>query len=194
LTCLPSGVNFSVLCQAVGTFMNAGPGIDITDQATWSTSNAAVARSTGLVAFNGPISQSFRMVGPATGALTAILKATESGKTSPATGTLGDPWVVQGVTPMVTDLQITPPSGNVGVGGTLPLQATATVTSVVATCMSSQPRDFSTAVTWTSNAENVADVSFFGGVTGVAPGTATITASYGIPPQFQPTASITVGP
>jgi hypothetical protein len=195
LTCLPSGVNFSVYCQALGAFTNAGPGSDITDQVTWSTSNAAVARSTGLVAFNGPIRQSFRMVGPATGTGTAVLKATESGKTSPATGMLGtDPWVVQGVTPTVTDLQVTPPSGNVGVGGTLQLQATATVASVVAGCTSQEPRDFSTAVTWTSSAENLADVSFFGEVTGIAPGNATITASYGIgnPPPFSDTASITV--
>ena len=195
LTCLPSGVNFSVHCQALGTFLTAGPGIDITDQVAWSTSNAAVARSTGLVAFNGPIRQSFRMVGPATGTGTAVLKATESGKSSPATGTLGtDPWVVQGVTPAVTDLQVTPPSGNVGVGGTLQLQATATVTSVGAGCTLPQPRDFSTAVTWTSSAESVADVSFFGEITAIAPGNATITASYGIgnPPPFSDTASMTV--
>jgi Divergent InlB B-repeat domain/Bacterial Ig-like domain (group 2) len=192
LTCLPSGVNFSVHCQALGTFLNAGSGIDITDQATWTTTNAAVARSTGLVAFNGPIRQSFRMVGPATGAGIAILKATESGKTSPATGTLGDPWVVQGVIPTVTDLQVTPSSGNVAVGGTLQLQATATVTSAV--CTAPQPRDFSTAVTWASTAETVADVTFFGEVTGIAPGNATITASYGIgnPPPFSDSASITV--
>lgn len=199
LTCLPSGVNFSVHCQALGTFTNAGSGIDITDQVTWSTSNAAVARSTGLVAFNGPVRQSFRMVGPATGAGTgtAVLRALQGGKTSPATGTPGtDAWAVQGVAPIVTDLQVTPPSGNVAVGATLQLQATATVTSVVAACMP-QPRDFSAAaVTWTSTAENLADVSFFGEVAGIAQGNATITASYGIgnPPPFSDTASITVVP
>jgi hypothetical protein len=191
-------VNFSVHCQALGTFTNAGPGNDVTDQVTWSTSNAAVARSTGLVAFNGPVRQSFRMVGPATGAGTAILKATESGKTSPAIGTLGvDAWVVQGVAPTaidVTALEVTPMSTNVAVGATTQLLATATVVSTVAGCTSPQQRDFSTAVTWTSNPESVADVSFFGEVTGIAPGTATIKASYGIPPQFQPEASITVGP
>jgi hypothetical protein len=200
LACLPSGVNFSVHCQALGAFLTAGSGIDITDQATWSTSNAAVARSTGLVVFNGPVRQSFRMVGPATGALTAILKATESGKTSPATGMLGvDSWVVQGVALTaidVTALEVTPLSTNVAVGATTQLLATATVTVVspVAGCMSPQQRDFSTAVTWTSDAESVADVSFFGEVTGIAPGTATIEASFGIPPEFQPQASITVGP
>ena len=198
LTCLPSGVNFSVHCQALGTFLTAGPGIDITDQATWSTSNAAVARSTGLVVFNGPVRQSFRMVGPATGVGPAILKATESGKTSPATGTLGtDPWVVQGVAPTtidVTALAVTPLSTNVAVGATTQLLATATVVSTLTGCTSPQQRDFSTAVTWTSDAESVADVSFFGEVTGIAPGTATIKASFGIPPEFQPEASITVGP
>ncbi len=200
LTCLPSGVNFSVHCQALGTFTNAGPGNDITDQVTWSTSNAAIARSTGLVAFNGPIRQSFRMVGPATGAGTAVLKATESGKSSLATGTLGtDPWVVQGVAPTATEviaLEVTPAAGNVEVGDTLQLQATATVTSAVAGCTLPQPRDFSTAVTWTSSAENLADVSFFGEVTGIAQGNATIKASYGIgnPPPFSDSASITVVP
>jgi hypothetical protein len=201
LTCLPSGVNFSVHCQAFGTFTNAGPGIDITDQVTWSTSNATVARSTGLVAFNGPpIRQSFRMVGPATGAGSAVLKATESGKTSPATGTPGtDPWAVQGVAPTVTevtDLQVTPASDNVPVGDTRQLLATATVTSTVAGCTLPEQRDFSTAVTWTSTADSVAHVSFFGEVTGIAQGNATITASYGIgnPPPFSGTSSITVVP
>jgi len=197
LTCLPSGVNFSVHCQALGTFTNAGTDNDITDQVTWSTSNAAVARSTGLVAFNGPIRQSFRMVGPATGAGTAVLRATESGKSSPATGTPGtDPWAVQGVVPTVTALEVTPASSNVAVGDTRQLQARATVTGTVAACASPQRRDFSTAVTWTSTAENRADVSFFGEVTGIAPGSATIRASYGIgnPPPFSDTASITVVP
>ena len=184
-------------CQALGTFTNAGADNDVTDQVTWSTSNAAVARSTGLVAFNGPIRQSFRMVGPATGAATAVLKATESGKSSLATGTLGDPWVVQGVAPTaieVTALEVTPDVGNVAVGATTQLRAMATVTSAVTACLLPEQRDFSTAVTWTSNPESVADVSFFGEVTGIAPGTATIKASYGIPPEFQPEASITVGP
>jgi hypothetical protein len=199
LTCLPSRVNFSVHCQAFGSFANAGPDSDITDQVAWSTSNATIAQSTGLVAFDGPpIRQSFRMVGPATGAGTAILKATQSGKTSPATGTLGtDPWIVQGVAPTaieVTALEVTPVSGNVAVGATTQLRAMATVTSVVSACILPEPRDFSTAVTWTSSAESVADVSFFGEVTGIAPGNATITASYGIgnPPPFSGTASITV--
>ena len=110
-----------------------------------------------------------------------------------------DPWVVQGVAPTATEviaLEVTPEVGNVAVGATTPLQATATVTGAVAGCTSPQPRDFSTAVTWTSTAENLADVSFFGEVTGIAQGNATITASYGIgnPPPFSDTASITVVP
>jgi hypothetical protein len=197
LTCLPSGLNFSVHCQALGTFTNAGAGIDVTDQATWSSSNAAVAQSTGLVAFNGPIRQSFRMIGPASGTGIAILKAVESGKTSPATGTPGiHPWAVQGVPATVTDLDVTPPSGNVGVNDTLPLTATATVSGAVPACATPQPRDFSRAVTWTSSDDDVADVSFFGEVTGIATGNATVTASYGIgnPPPFSGTSAITVVP
>ena len=128
---------------------------------------------------------------------TAVVRATASGKSSPATGTPGtDPWAVQGVVPTVTALEVTPASSTVAVGGTRQLQARATVTSAVAGCTSPQPRDFSTAVTWTSTAENRADVSFFGEVTGIAQGNATIKASYGIgnPPPFSDTASITVVP
>jgi Bacterial Ig-like domain (group 2) len=197
LTCLPSAVNFSVHCQALGTFTRGGPGFDVTDQVTWSSSNAAVAQSTGLVAFNGPIRQSFRIVGPTSGTGTAILKATQSGKTSPVTGTPGiDPWAVQGVLATVTDLDVTPPSGNVGVNDTLQVTATATVSGAVPACATPQPRDFSRAVTWTSTNEGVADVSFFGEVTGVASGNATITAGYGFgnPPRFRATSAITVVP
>jgi len=125
LACLPSGVNFSVHCKALGTFTSAGTQ-EITDQVAWVTNNPAVARPTGLVAFNAPVRQSFRIVGNGQ----AILRATLGAKTSSTTGTLRiNPWVVQGVTSTVTGVQVTPPSGNVEVGGDpLALVATATLT------------------------------------------------------------------
>ena len=71
LACLPSGRNFEVHCRALADFQNAGTDVDITDQVTWVTSNAAIARATGLVAFAGPVRQSFRIVGNGTAALSA---------------------------------------------------------------------------------------------------------------------------
>ncbi len=165
LACLPSGVNFSVLCQAIGTFTGAGDQ-DITDQVTWVTSNGAIAQSTGLVGFNGPVRQSFRIVGNGM----ATLRATESGKTSSTNTTLGNAWVVQGVTSTVTGLLVTPHTGSVQVNGTLPLLATATLSSTAAGCTIPPARDFSTVVHWESADETRADVSFFGEVTGLAAG------------------------
>jgi hypothetical protein len=191
LACLPSGRNFSVHCKAMGTFTSAGTQ-EITDQVTWSSTNAAVAQPTGLVAFNSPVRQSFRMVGNGT----AVLRATLGGKTSSPTGTLRvNPWVVQGVPAPVTDLQVTPATANVGVGNDVQLVATATLTGTAA-CPSPPPRDFSTIVTWTSSAKNLAAVSFFGKVTGIAPGGPVITATYPIVngPDFVDQASITVLP
>jgi hypothetical protein len=195
LACLPSGVNFSVHCKATGVFTSHGPQ-DVTDQVTWLTSNATFAQSTGLVAFKPPIHQSFRIVGNGT----AILRATLGGKTSPTTGRLGiDPWVVQGVASTVSAIQVTPGEDIVGVGATLPLQALATVSSAAPACATppTPTRDFSTIVTWTSSAEHLADVSFFGEVTGIAQGgPVTITATYPRvnKPSLGDTASITVGP
>jgi hypothetical protein len=190
LACLPSAMSFSVHCQALGTFNNAGPQ-DITDQVTWVTSNSQIAKSTGLVAFNGPVRQSFRIDGNGT----AILHATQSGKTSPTTGTLGtSAYVVQGVASQVTGLSVTPQSAHVGVHATVPLLATATLSSTAIGCTSPPSRDFSRAAAWTSADEGIADVSFFGAVTGVAPGgpvgvTATVTTTGG---NFSDTSQITV--
>jgi hypothetical protein len=186
LACLPSAMSFSVHCQALGTFNNAGQQ-DITDQVTWVTSNSQIAKSTGLVAFNGPVRQSFRIDGNGT----AILHATQSGKTSPTTGTLGtDAYVLQGVASSVVGLSVTPPSANVAVHGTVPLLATATLSSTTAGCTSPPSRDFSRAAAWTSADEGIADVSFFGAVTGGAPGgPVSVTATVG---TFSDSSQITV--
>jgi hypothetical protein len=192
LACLPSGRNFSVHCKALGTFSSAGTQ-EITDQVSWVTTNAAVALPTGLVAFKPPVRQSFRIVGNGQ----AILRATLGGKTSSGTGSLRtDPWVVQGVTATVTGMQVTPPTGQVEIGGgPLGLVATATLAGT-GTCAAPPARDFSTIVGWQSSAEHVADVSFFGQITGLSEGDAIITATYARvnQPDFVDTASITVVP
>ena len=197
LRCLPSGVSFSVVCQATGLFAHAGSQ-DITDQVAWASSLPAVAQPTGLIEVPGNlIRQSFRIVGNGT----AILRATESGKTSSTTGTLGtNAWVVQGVPSTVTGINVTPGSTSVGVGDPVQLQALATVTSGDPTCTSppTPTRDFSRIVEWSSSNESVADVSFSGEVTGVAAGgPVTITATYPRPnplPDFTDSASINVVP
>jgi hypothetical protein len=174
LACLPSGLNFSVHCEATATF-TSGPQ-DVTDQVTWLTSNAAIAQSTGLVAFNTPIRQSFRIVGNGT----AVLKASLVGKSSATTGTLGtDAWLVQGVTAEVTGIQVTPDLSTVGVGDDRALLATASLTAAGPGCASASTRDFSAIVTWQSSNASVATVSFFGAVHGVqAGGPVSITATY----------------
>jgi hypothetical protein len=174
LACLPSGLNFSVLCEATATFTSGTQ--DVTDQVTWLTSNAAIAQSTGLVAFDTPIRQSFRIVGNGT----AVLRATLAGKTSATTGTLGDnAWLVQGVAAEVTGIQVTPDLDTVAVGADRALRATATLATAAPGCASPSTRDFSTIVTWQSSNENVATVSFFGAVHGVqAGGPVSITATY----------------
>jgi hypothetical protein len=186
LACLPSAMSFSVHCQALGTFNNAGSQ-DITDQVTWVTSNSQIAKSTGLVGFNGPVRQSFRIDGNGT----AILRATQGGKTSPTTGTLGtDAYVVQGVASSVTGLSVAPHSTNVAVHATVPLVATASLSSTTAGCTSPPDRDFSRAAAWSSADEDIADVSFFGAVTGVAPGgPVSVTATVG---TFSDSSQITV--
>jgi hypothetical protein len=198
LRCLPSGVSFSVVCQATGLFAHAGSQ-DVTDQVTWASNLPAVAQSTGLIEVPGDlIRQSFRIVGNGT----AILRATESGKTSSTTGTLGtNPWVVQGVPSTITGINVvTPGTTNVGVGDTLQLQALATVTSTDPTCSAppTPTRDFSRIVEWSSASESVADVSFSGEVTGVAVGgPVRITATYPRPnplPDFTDFADITIVP
>jgi hypothetical protein len=177
LACLPSGRNFEVHCRALGRFAgNQTADVDITDQVTWATSNAAIARSTGLFGLTAQaVRQSFRIVG----AGTAALSARQGSRVSPATITgLGiDPWVVQGTVQTPSELEITGP-GSVGVGDDVQLRAMATLTGTGA-CAAPPARDFSLVVTWDSTPANRADVSFLGEVTGRATGNVTITAGYG---------------
>jgi hypothetical protein len=185
LTCLPSAVNFEVHCRALGQFQNNGPYFDITDQVTWVTSNAAVARATGLVAFTGPVRQSFRIIGNGTAALSARLGTRSSLTTVTGPGT--DPWVVQSSTQTLSSAPaIQPSTPTVAVDGQVQLAAIATF-NATPTCASPPARDFSLLVDWASSNESVADVSFFGQATGLSEGSVTISATYGtMPPATVP--------
>lgn len=177
LTCLPSGLNFEVHCRAFGRFVTApDTPADITDQVTWVTTSTAVARATGLVAFQGPqIQQSFRIAGPGT----ARLYARQGTRTSLTTGTAGtDPWAVEAVAlGQPASLQIQPSAPEVSAGRTVQLRARVTFAGT-ATCPVAPPRDFSLLVDWSSDDETVADVSFFGQVSGRRSGQADISATY----------------
>jgi hypothetical protein len=179
LACLPSGLRYEVHCRATGRFAgDPDTDVDITDQVTWVSTSATIARSTGLVALTGPVRQSFRM----NGAGTARLYAKLGSRTSLTTGTLGtDAWVVQGSPQTLTGPpQIQPAMPSVDVGGD-PVQLRAMASfNPTAACPAPLPRDFSLLVDWASDDELVAEVSFFGAVTGVAPGTTNISATYGI--------------
>jgi hypothetical protein len=188
LACLPSGQSFEVHCRATGRFAGApDTDVDITEQVTWVSTSATIARSTGLVALSGPVRQSFRM----NAAGTARLYARLGSRTSLTTGTLAtDPWVVQGSPQTLTgppQIQLATPSVQVG-GEPVQLRAVATF-SPTAACPAPIARDFSLLVDWGSSDESVAEVSFFGAVTGVAQGSVTIRATYG---TMLPVSTVTV--
>ncbi len=133
---------------------------------TWTSSDQAIATvsETGIVT--------------AAAAGTATITATSEGVNGTATVTVT---VTQ--QPVAT-VEVTPNNGNfVAVGGTL--QFTATVKAADGSVLVGRP------VTWTTSNAAVATVSATGLVTGVAPGTATITAtSEGV----SGTATVTVTP
>ena len=118
---------------------------------TWSTDNASAAtvNSAGVV------------TGVAAG--TANITATSSGKSGSATIT------VSAAPPVVTTVAVSPPSASVVAGSTVTLQAT--VKDQYGNAMSGQ------SVTWSTNNSAAATVSQSGVVTGVAAGSATITAT-----------------
>ena len=180
LACLPSNRRFEVHCRAFGHFAGGGPPADITDQVAWRTTNALIARPTGLVAFTGPLLQSFRMTGAGTAALYASVGTRRSATAITNLGTA--PWVVQGSPQTVVGTPVIQPfSPTVAVDGHVQLQAIATLTGAGA-CASPPARDFALLVNWASDNEGVADISFFGQATGVSEGSVTIRATYGTMP------------
>ena len=118
---------------------------------TWSTSSAATAtvNSSGVVTGVA--------AGPAT------ITATSSGKTGTSSIT------VTAVAPVVTTVTVSPSSASVVAGATTPL--TATVKDQQGNVMTGQT------VTWTTSNAAAATVSSSGVVSGVAAGSATITAT-----------------
>jgi uncharacterized protein YjdB len=118
---------------------------------TWSTNNAAAAtvNSSGVV------------TGVAAGS--ATITATSSGKTGTSSIT------VTAVAPVVTTVTVAPASASVALGATTSLQAT--VKDQNGNVMTGQT------VTWSTNNAAAATVSSTGVVTGIAAGSATITAT-----------------
>jgi hypothetical protein len=177
LACLPSNRNFEVHCRAFGHFVDGGPPADITDQVAWKTTSALIARPTGLVAFGGPLRQSFRVTAAGTAALYATLGTRTSVTAATNLGTA--PWVVQGSPQTLIGMPVIDPfSPAVAVNGRVQLRAIATLTGTGA-CARPPTRDFALLVEWASDNEGVADVNFFGQATGVSAGNVTIRATYG---------------
>lgn len=130
---------------------------------TWTSSNNAVATvsASGLVT--------------GVGAGTATIAATSGSVSGTATVT-----VTAASPPIVASVVVTPATAGINVGATA--QLTATPKDLLGNVLSG-------AVTWTSGNNAIASVSANGLVTGVAPGTATITATVG---GVSATATITV--
>lgn len=127
-------------------------GIVMTGQnVTWATDKPAVAT----------VSSSGVVTGVAAGS--ATITASSSGKSGSASITVTAP------TPVVTTVTVTPPSTSVEAGSTTTLQAV--VKDQNGNVMTGQ------AVTWTTDKPSIATVSSSGVVTGVAAGSATITAT-----------------
>lgn len=118
---------------------------------TWSTNNSAAAT----------VNASGVVTGVAAGS--ATITATSSGKV----GTAGI--TVTALPPVVTSVAVSPTSGSVDVGATLPL--TATVKDAQGNVMTGQT------ITWSSDNTAVAAVNSSGLVSGVAAGSATVTAA-----------------
>lgn len=179
LSCLPSGRNFEVECRASASFLHDGATYDVTEQVTWTSTNAAIARFLGLSGFGGPVVASFRIL-PGIAAVRATLGTIpSSGNTS-----LGSRWAVQGTPLAVTNVTVAPSSVPAAVVGTsVPLGATATLVGTTGTatgCSAQQPRNFSLLTAWTTvpDPSPVADVNVFGRVEPLASGDVTVHWTY----------------
>jgi uncharacterized protein YjdB len=141
----------------------------ITDQATWSTSDASVATITnggGGPGGGGP-GGGGRGIATAIAAGSATITATYSGLSGTATLTVTDP--------PLAFVQVTPTNPN------LPVQATAQFTAT-AVFTDNSTRNVTTLATWSSSSTAIAVVANSGGTIGrataLAEGTTTITATY----------------
>ena len=175
LSCLPSGRGFEVECTATATFTHGGTA-DVTEQAAWSSTNAAVAKFFGLSDFGGQLLASFRIFAGTAAVRATVGSVVSSGNLSPI-----NRWVVQGTPLNVTGVSVAPAS--IAFTDATPVQLTATAaltgtTGTAAACTAPSTRDFSLLTTWSSDNKPVATVTPAGLVTPVATGSATVHWEY----------------
>jgi hypothetical protein len=200
LSCLPAGVSFEVECRAFATLAHGGGAPqDVTQQAAWSSGNAASAKFLGLSDFGGPVLASFRIL---TG--TTFVRATIGATASSSNSSPVNRWVVQSTSLTVNDVSVAPTSLDFADATPAPLIATAQfnpVTSTAAGCPVSPAtpptRDFSGLTGWATvpDPSPVADVDFFGVVTPLATGGTSVSWRYprsAVTPTFQGSIPITV--
>jgi trimeric autotransporter adhesin len=142
---------------ATGTLLS-GSTLNISDQATWSSSNTAIATvATGLVRAAASVGSSTPvMLTAALGSVTQSLNLTVTNAT-------------------VSSLTVTPITASIPVGATQPFTATATFSS---TTPATPAQDVSSNASWSSDNTAVATANN-GAALGVHPGTANITATFG---------------
>ncbi len=149
--------------QATAIFTD-GTTTDLTNSATWSSQNTAVAT----------VSASGRVTGQSVG--TAVITATSGSISGSATIT---------VTPaQVVSIAVTPATATVAAGLTEQFTATATLTD-------GSTSDITSSANWTSATPSVATVDSTGLATSLVQGAATITATAG---SVSGSATLTVGP
>ncbi len=157
------GVSLPLVATAIYT---DGTKADVTTSATWSSSAATVT----VVASGAAAGQAKGVT-----AGTAVVTASFGGKTGSTTVTV--------TAATLTALVVSPSAATLAVGGTAKLVATATYSD-------GSTSDLTASAVWTSSDGSIAAVAS-GVVTGVANGSATITASFG---GKSGTAAITVSP
>jgi uncharacterized repeat protein (TIGR02543 family) len=177
LSCLPSGRSFEVECRATATFAHGGSA-DVTQQATWSSGNAGIAKFFGLSEFGGQIVASFRIF-----AGTTFIRATVGAVVSSSNVSPVNRWVVQGTPLALSSLGVAPDHIDFADGTPVPLVATATLqgtTGTAAGCTAPSARDFSLLTSWRTvpSPSPVAKVDVTGVVTPLAPGSVSVRWSF----------------
>lgn len=164
---LPAGA--SVALEATGLYSDAGTQ-DITGLVTWSSSDPAVATVSNAAGSEGLV------LSVASGV--ATITASHSGKSATSTLTVTSATLIS--------ISVAPAEPSVPAGYSSPLQATGSYSD-------GSSRSVTTEVLWSSSNPAVASVSNSAGtegrVTGVAVGTATLTATF---PDGTATATVTV--
>ena len=167
LTCLPSNVGYKVACKAMATYADSTTG-DITATASWNSTATTIAAATGGVV---------TIVGNGT----AVISATQGGKTSPITGSVTAA-TVQGAALTQGALTVSAASLNINKGETSAVTATSVFSAASGTCAGTYNYNVTKLASWSSANNGVATVSNAaatkGLATGLATGTSTISASF----------------